>query len=456
MPRLPGSPFLAFTLGLALAGCSHRAGQTCCDSDELPGPQLALPAVDRGKLDLEARIPDRLLYHGDLGRPPAQPGPYRGLSVHECQCAAAAASALANMLDTKAQTVIEQAKSRGRLRQRARRLAEVQQQILHFSALEARNDAAASALEDYFRLEEAEAQHDLLRENFAVLDSAVAQTESLSKQGFRPPVELELLRRQQLDAQSQGEKLQLQTDRLNTDLRRRLGLSPDPVDWRIWPAGDFQVNEEPADVEAAVAVGLSHRPAAQLVRLLIQEVDGDTLPAVQQFLGMTNALLGPSGPPPLCPKLALLMAALHEACGNNPDVESVRRQLRQSLADVEREIASEIRQAALTAQAQRRLAVLARERVRSWQKKVREMADRKAGGTASYAEIASAQLEHLKARNTLASEVIAWRLAMVKLEQAQGLLAAQCGYGADGCHTCPHPPAGPLTDGGKAPCSSLP
>src|SRR5262249_41856083 len=143
-------------------------------------------------------------------------------------------------------------------RRKEGRQAQTQQRILHLSAIEARNHSAAQALETYFRLAESEAQTDLLQQTFAQLDDAIAQTENLIKQGVRSPIEVDVLRRQLVDAQTQGAKLQFQVEQLNSELRRRLGLDPNPVGWHFWPVAEFQLNEEPADIDAAVALGLEN------------------------------------------------------------------------------------------------------------------------------------------------------------------------------------------------------
>jgi len=97
------------------------------------------------------------------------------------------------------------------------------------------------------------------------------------------------------------------------------------------------------------------------------------------------------------------------------------------LNERERAAANEVRQAAHDLNAHRRLAGIARQQARSWKDKLDDLEDRGAKGLASFAEIASARLEWLKARGDVVAELVAVRVADVRLKQAQSF------WGLDGC-----------------------
>src|SRR5207302_1699969 len=99
--------------------------------------------------------------------------------------------------------------------------------------------------------------------------------------------------------------------------------------------------------------------------------------------------------------------------------------------DRERAAVMEIRQAASALACQAQLVVLARQRVESFHVRVKEMEDKSKQGLASFVEVTQAHLEWLRARGDLIKEVMAWHIARVKLKQAQGILAAECGF--EGC-----------------------
>jgi outer membrane protein TolC len=106
------------------------------------------------------------------------------------------------------------------------------------------------------------------------------------------------------------------------------------------------------------------------------------------------------------------------------------------LAERERTVAGEVRQAAHDLNAHRRLAEIARRQAASWKAKVEDLENRGAKGLASFAEIASARLEWLKARGDVVAESVAVHVAEVKIRQAQSA------WGHDGCATVdPAPPA---------------
>jgi hypothetical protein len=45
-----------------------------------------------------------------------------------------------------------------------------------------------------------------------------------------------------------------------------------------------------------------------------------------------------------------------------------------------------------------------------------------------FAELTKARIESYKARGEVVKEFLGWRIANVKLKQAQGILPAECGY----------------------------
>jgi outer membrane protein TolC len=107
-------------------------------------------------------------------------------------------------------------------------------------------------------------------------------------------------------------------------------------------------------------------------------------------------------------------------------LEVRRQQIQQHLADREQAVAQEIWQAVRTIAAQQQLIALTRQKVRSWQSKVRELEDRNKQGLASFTEVALAKLDWLRARGDLVKEVMAWHIARAKLRQAQGVLPREC------------------------------
>lgn len=420
MPRLLAR-LLGLGLCLALVGCWHKkclVGHPHC-----PEP---LPLVERSRIEpdlqhaLSYAVLDQL-----LGEHRGCPGAYRGLCERDCQCRAAAASPKARIYELEQQAIESRIRS-GPLAecQPRTRVARLQQAIEGYRAMEARNQAAARALELYYKLSEAEAKWDILVASLAQIEDTLAQSRSLMERGLRPPVEYEKLRRQRIDLQSDEVKLQLNLHQLNDELRKSLDLF-DPCDpWRIWPLSDFQVVMECIDLEAAVAVGLQHRPELRLLRHLHCELDRVTLPVVSQVLGVRHGSPGMISAGALIPpRLRQLADCL---CGDSPVVMARRLQLEEDLAERERAIANEVRHAVRTAEAEALQVSLARERVRSWQLQLDDLEARGAKGIASFAEISGARLEWLKARSDLVQAVMAWHTARASIKAAQGILHEEC------------------------------
>jgi hypothetical protein len=108
------------------------------------------------------------------------------------------------------------------------------------------------------------------------------------------------------------------------------------------------------------------------------------------------------------------------------ELEIRRKQLQAHLRSREQAVAEEIRTAALSMEADAKLAAFARERTRSWDAKVKDVGARVAQGLGSFAEVTSARLDWLNARADVIRYVIAWNVDFVKLKQGQGILGLEC------------------------------
>jgi outer membrane protein TolC len=115
--------------------------------------------------------------------------------------------------------------------------------------------------------------------------------------------------------------------------------------------------------------------------------------------------------------------------GRQNDISTRRAQLSEYLNERENAVAEEIRQAATALNNRTQLVALASARERSWAEKVNDIRSRQQQGLASFAEVASANLDWFKARGDVIQEVMAWHIAWVKLRQAQGLFPSDCRNG---------------------------
>jgi hypothetical protein len=384
-------------------------------------PVESLPEVVRG--DLEAAL---------LGVAAVAPAPavtelktYRALTPEQCAARAAHAANLANLYQLEAETAPERPHHPSRARC-------TRQSILNLVALEARNRSAGAALEAFYDLARAEAGDDLGSQGLDAVRGAVRKTEDILKGKLRPAVELDVWQRQQYRLRTDQVQGRNQIEQLNARLRGLLGLSGSPNSIYFWPQIDAAGPPEVADIEGAVASALGQRPELRLLRCLVQDLDIDTLSAVRPLLQTVSPLLG-NRPAADHACLAVLCAVTPAGPVREREVTIRRQQLEELLAERERVIANEVRQAAHDLNAHRRLADLARQQAKSGHNKVDDLERRGAKGLASFADIALARLEWLKARGEVVAELVAVRVAEVRLKQAQSF------WGQEGCAS-----AGPM------------
>ena len=295
-------------------------------------------------------------------------------------------------------------------------------QILAYAAVDERNRAAAQALEVFYLLAEAEANRDILRRGVERADAMLNDLADLEKQGLTVPPDADSIRRQRLDLLDRQAQLELSLRQLNSQLRRLLGVeSSEPAPF--WPAADLRVVPEPIDYEAAVADGLAHRADVNLLRMLSQALSRRTVEAVRAGLSQISGVLGISVP------AARRLSAWLGGAAKRTEVHARRHQLEGLLADRHRAAAEEIRQAAQTVETRLEQVVLAQSKVENWEKHVDSLKQLQGGpdGVTAF-DLGAAELQLLEARSTLVHEVVAWRIAQVKLKQSQGLLSLECGY----------------------------
>ena len=387
-------------LGLLLlaAGCRHhRAHRSTSGFVELRADEL--PAVQRTSLEVHwQKFPD--LTHLQL---PGRDN-YRGLGEKECQCLAAANSKQAALLENENALC---------------RKSDLVATILAYGALEARNQSAGGALELYYRLAEAEAKWDLVETSLQHIGRMLAEEKNLKAQGLKVPPEFETFKTQQQELLADRDRLHFSIEQLNQELSRLVGISLSPGG-RFWPTTDFAIVPLVVNTDEAIGIAFGQRPQLVLLEQAGGNVTRSSLPVLRRILQSSNGLLALSdaGGSSMTRLLAIVAAGRELPVRKDQiDVLRVERQ---------EEVANEVVQAARNMEKQLHLISRAHDRVIYWQEKVNDLEGRQAKGNISILEVAPAQLSWLKARSELASEVMAWHIARVKLRQAQGVLVAEC------------------------------
>jgi hypothetical protein len=322
----------------------------------------------------------------------------------------------------------------------------LKQEILADTACEVRNQTAAAALEAYFRLAETEARSELADKAAVVLADAVARGRQLKAQGIKTPAELDTLERKEIDVKSDTAQLRLAQARLQHDLKALLGPPANAPANLIRPVLDMDAYVAPADSEAEVARGLATRAELRMWRTLAENLDAASLPVAQAALQAVNPLAGGALDKGARSGCACLKAVL-ELCKGQAEAESVRQKILAYDSEREQQIASDIRRDVRQLAIQAEILTLARRRAADNQRRVEELSERQVKGISSFADTAEARLELLRARGTVVEAAATLLIYKVKLQQDQGLLAAEC---CAGCEA-----AIPTADG-STPCITAP
>jgi hypothetical protein len=350
---------------------------------------------------------------------PAEVAGYRLLTDSQCQCLAAAESTLGNLLDWQRQTTLA---ASGTRRDREARSRAVLADVLGLRAVEQRNKSAASAMELYYRLAGAYFARDQLDRSIQELQHSIDDFRKSKATGLTVPGDEEKLQTQRIELVDRKVQAESAAAQLNEQLGALLGLERDPSH-PLWPGAEMTVDLSPIDVEAAVASGLPLRPDLAMLCVLRENVSEETLGSVRSALAVVDPLLGSSSP------------KKHMVSGSRQrlrvclETQSRQVQLDELFTDERRRAEDEIRRAAADAEKRLRQVGLARDKLAECQAQLSRLRQRRqAKGVIPVSQISAAQLEVLRAESDAFQAVIEWKIAMVKLKEAQGLLASECGY----------------------------
>ncbi len=280
---------------------------------------------------------------------------------------------------------------------------------------EARNRAAADALDAYFRLADAEGRGEIVRAGLPTLDRLRAGVADARANGVRVPADPADLDRQRASLLAVLGQADLGATLLDIDLKRRVGV-PGKTAERLRPAGPFPpVAAPPADRDAMVRTALETRPDLRLLRAAYLGLTPDTLPAVR-------ALVRDAGSPAdIIAKVITDKPARRrdadQAAADAAELNVRRAQLTDLVTRRERQAADEVRGAAATLAAQTAQVGLARWRLD--QVRAKQAAGPDPGPLARLAT----DLDDARARADVVAAVMAWHQARIKLLAAQGLLA---------------------------------
>jgi len=388
-----------------------------------------LPTVaEPSKVSLDAlSLPSFQAVEKALGRK-SEVASYRLLSESQCQCLAAANSTLGNLL------AAEQAASAGQGSGRRDRDAVARSllgNVLALRAVEERNRSAAAAMELYYRLAGAYFGRGQLDHSLEEVRRSIRNFRQAKATGLSLPGDEEKLQLQEIELVDRKVQVDAGIGQLDAQLCRLIGVERDDRQ-PLRPTAEMIVAVSPTDPDEAVAEGLRSRADLATLCLLSQELNDQTLPAVRSALARLDPLMGG------LPSKGGCGLSLRRVC-DCPELQGRQSQVSQLLESQKRAAEEEIRGAAGDVEMRLRQVGLAKDKLDRWRSELRRLREkREAKGTVQVSEISAAHLEVFRAESDAFQAVVAWKIAMVKLKQSQGLLAAECGYAlpATCCEEC--------------------
>ncbi len=389
---------------------------TGCHSPAAPPVRLGpapvqLPVIGRAPVE-----PDVSAVPTEPAAPARRPAEYRRLTAAECRTLAIANAPFADDLDHHPES---DPPAHPKSHPEAARNAETSRLVRGYAADELRNRAAGEALDEFFKLANAEGQFDLLAAADAELRAQLAVALKAEQGGLKDRADIPGLRRKLLDLEAQRAKLEAGAGALDASLRARLNLAAnDPLP--LWPADPLKVWADDRDVEQAVAIGSRYRSDLNLLRVLASgsgEMANAVLTGLNPLLGRLHA----DNP------LAALVAPVLGPLAREPKRQQAAATAR--IAGVlharERQAEAEIRAAAALLRGARAAVAARTLDVKQVESRIEELRIRQRAGMNVTAELVSAKLDLLKAKGDLLTAVTDWHLAEVKSHQAMGLLVRE-------------------------------
>jgi outer membrane protein TolC len=263
---------------------------------------------------------------------------------------------------------------------------------------------------------EAENGANGLRRQIGEAKDTQADLRRLQMAGLDLPLSMPQTESQQLEAEHKLADVELTIDLLNEQLTMLLGGEL-PVGARHWP--DVKLLVDPAVPLLDEAQGIALAQRADLAALRVAGSGGDT--AARAVLGLVTPGLGLSSCGCELCSLIHLRAAADEACTR-------LEQLQSAVADKQRSIRHEVAQALATIESRLNQVALSQRRVEALRQHLENL-QRTSGNVAGASfELRRARLAVMTAEQDVFHDVIEWKIAVVKLREAEGELAIDCGY----------------------------
>jgi hypothetical protein len=292
----------------------------------------------------------------------------------------------------------------------------LRQRLLALRELELRNRAAGQALEIFYRILESDLRREPLVRQQQALDQLLDQFDAQKAKGLALPADEPIMRRQRTTLVTQRTILERSSERLRDQLAVLTGFS-DGLQLSV--TDDVHVQPVALDGAEAVEVAWRNRPDLQQVELVRTALNLNTLPLARAVVSAASPGLGAP------PGVRNVLDLVHRGSIKNSEVAARATQLAHLSEARRHEIAAEIRAALQQRDEAGQLAALAQhdwtESVARYEKAKQALGS--PGVTAS--EVYTAHAVACQAEHELYIRAVQWKLAALRLVQAQGFLATQ-------------------------------
>ena len=195
----------------------------------------------------------------------------------------------------------------------------------------------------------------------------------------------------------------------------------------FWPQLDWQPDLAPLDVEAELAEGLASRSDLRGIGLVVCQLEKNTLPVARGVLKFAESTVGT-----VEPQDGMIHWLRCFRC-NESELPLRCRQLAMFYSDTEESATAEIKSAVYQITLQQQRVVAAQSLVEQHQGHLRELEETRDIDDISIFEISSARARIYEAQSKLMERVVELQISRVGLKQAQGILAAECGFSPSLC-----------------------
>ncbi len=350
---------------------------------------------------------------------------------YQIACAAARHASIANTLE-KERTVLQNQQCKDQQRRKKHRRCEapcasaLRQKIMRLQAIDERNKAADQSLRLFYAIAQIDNQMPLIDISLAQLEKNRDRIKALRESGADVPLDATAIDRERNRLLAKQAELRLQRTQASEQLQVLVG----PClchSQHIIPKVDLMVVENGVYPDQEVQDGLNTRADLALLRTICRCLSDETISVVNKSLSLTQSLLGSSACPPSLCKVGLLLKCNKDEV-DCAEINARRQQIQQLLCDLEQQVTSEIRAAAVEVNTRAQMAALAADNVSSWSKRIEDLRELAEIDEATAFDITAAETEKTLAQSKMLESVFNWRLARVKLRAAKGSLATECGY----------------------------